>query len=93
MIKHKWENNKCKVCAIEKHVYKELNSDGTKHYITQYHKEGEIVSNTGCIKIEKPTAQLKLFQVPDNFNMNKFLNNTKQGIKILINVPISQTDI
>jgi len=62
MIRHTWDGIKCKVCGIEKHTYKESDHKGFKQWRVIYHRSGEIVQNTGCIKIEKPTAQLKLFE-------------------------------
>ena len=64
MIRHKWEGTKCIVCGISKYTYKETNHDGTKYWKVYYHRNGEIVTNTGCIRIEKPTSQLNLFDVP-----------------------------
>lgn len=62
MIKHKWEDsNKCIVCGIEKHIHKEFIPSGQKFWIVNYHREGEIVRNQGCIKEEKNKEQLKLF--------------------------------
>ena len=63
MIRHKWEGTKCIVCGISKYTYIETSRDGTKRWRVYYHKEGEIVKNTGCLKVEKPTNQLKLFDV------------------------------
>lgn len=64
MIRHKWEGTKCIVCGISRYTYKETAHDGTKYWRVNYHREGEIVKNTGCLKVEKPTNQLKLFDVP-----------------------------
>ena len=64
MIRHKWEGTKCIVCGISKYTYKETAHDGTKYWKIRYHRDGKIVENTGCIKVEKHPDQLKLFDVP-----------------------------
>lgn len=63
MIRHKWEGTKCIVCGISKYTYKETAIDGTTYWKVRYHKDGEIVENKGCLKVEIPTTQLKLFDV------------------------------